>query len=83
MRIAPLFLLLGLVLNFSVSAQSFDSKSTDNKATDAYLITRMAEKFHVQPRPLDRTMSAAVYAKVLEELDDERIFFTQDRKSVV
>ena len=77
MRIAPLFLLLGLVLNFSVSAQSFDSKSTDNKATDAYLITRMAEKFHVQPRPLDRTMSAAVYAKVLEELDDERIFFTQ------
>jgi carboxyl-terminal processing protease len=72
MRFELLSLLLCLSLNIFVNAQS-----PDNKATDAYLITRMAEKFHVQPRPLDKTMSAAVYARVLQELDEERIFFTQ------
>jgi carboxyl-terminal processing protease len=72
MRIALLSLLLSLSLTFSARAQSLD-----NKATDAYLITRMAEKFHVQPRPLDKTMSAAIYTRVLQALDDERIFFTK------
>jgi carboxyl-terminal processing protease len=64
--------LLCLSLTFSASAQPADAK-----ATDAYLITRMAAKFHIQPRSLDKTMSAAVYATVLKELDEERIFFTQ------
>src|SRR6185437_293425 len=59
-------------LTFSATAQV-----ADTKATDAYLITRMAAKFHVQPRPLDKAMSAAVYTTVLKELDEERIFFTQ------
>ena len=64
----PLYLLFFL----SVNAQT-----PDNKVTDAYLITRMVEKFHVQPRPLDKTMSAAIYTTMLRELDDQRIFFTQ------
>lgn len=72
MRFVLLPLLLGLSFTFSAKAQL-----PDTKATDAYLITRMADKFHVQPRPLDKAMSAAVYTKVLEELDEERIFFTQ------
>src|SRR5882672_8913113 len=63
---------LYLFSTFSAKAQSLDSK-----ATDAYLITRMVEKFHVQPRPLDKTMSAAIYSTMLRELDDQRIFFTQ------
>ncbi|HEV2480015.1 MAG TPA: S41 family peptidase [Puia sp.] len=65
-------LLVCLSLTFSACAQS-----ADTRATDAYLITRMAAKFHIQPRPLDKTMSAAVYTTVLKELDEERIFFTQ------
>jgi carboxyl-terminal processing protease len=44
---------------------------------DAYLITRMAEKFHIQPRPLNDEMSSAIYSQLLEALDDQRIFFTQ------
>src|SRR5215467_7983260 len=72
MRIVLLHLLLCLSLIFSALAQSLDTK-----ATDAYLITRMVEKFHVQPKPLDKTMSAAIYNQVLKALDDERIFFTQ------
>src|SRR5579871_4336886 len=69
-RTLPLLLLL--CLTFPVIAQT-----PDNKANDAFLITRMVEKFHVAPRPLDKTMSAAIYSQLLRELDDERIFFTQ------
>jgi carboxyl-terminal processing protease len=61
-----------LCLTFSVIAQT-----PDNKANDAYLITRMVEKFHVQPKPLDKAMSAAIYDRMLEMLDNERIFFTR------
>jgi len=72
MRTVLSLLLLCLSLTFSAKAQNLD-----NKAMDAYLITRMVEKFHVQPKPLDKTMSAAIYSQVLKALDDERIFFTQ------
>jgi len=70
MRIVLTLLLLCL-FSFPLSAQS------DSKATDAYLITRMVEKFHVQPRQLDKAMSAAIYDRMLQTLDGERIFFTQ------
>lgn len=81
MRTPVLLLFSSAVL--SVSAQP--PQSPDNKATDAWLITRMIEKFHVQPRPLDPAMSAAIYSRMLTTLDDDRIFFTQgdiDRLSV-
>jgi carboxyl-terminal processing protease len=38
----------------------------------------MVEKFHVEPRPLNKDMSAAIYAQMLMALDGERIFFTQE-----
>lgn len=47
-------------------------------ANDAFLITRMAEKFHVQPRPLDAAFSSDLYKNILKELDDDRLFFTQE-----
>src|ERR1700722_4840589 len=67
-------LTLLLLCHFTIS---LSAQSSDGKATDAFLITRMVEKFHVQPRQLDKTMSAAIYDRMLQELDGERIFFTQ------
>jgi carboxyl-terminal processing protease len=67
-------LTLLLLCHFTIS---LSAQSSDSKATDAFLITRMVEKFHVQPRPLDRVMSAAIYDRMLQTLDGERIFFTQ------
>jgi carboxyl-terminal processing protease len=61
-------------LLLSVYAQS---QSLESKANDAFLITRMVEKFHVQPRALDKTMSAAIYAQMLKSLDEQRLFFTR------
>src|SRR5258707_14406877 len=66
--------LLGLcpLICFTVKGQS-----PDYKATDAFLVSRMVEKFHVQPRPLDKMMSAAIYKRMLQALDEDRFFFTQ------
>src|SRR4051794_22546541 len=47
-------------------------------ANDAYIITRMAEKFHVQPRLFNDDFSRDAFYLFLKELDDERLYFTQE-----
>jgi len=54
------------------------AQSVQKAATDAFLITRMAEKFHVQPRALDDAFSADIYNSILKSIDGEKIYFTQD-----
>jgi carboxyl-terminal processing protease len=49
-----------------------------NKAVgNAYIITRMAEKFHVQPRPVNDTFSNDLFNRFLNDLDEERIYFNR------
>jgi carboxyl-terminal processing protease len=68
-----LFLIL-VVLGCNV----LDAQSLQKPVTDAYLVCRMVEKFHIQPRPLDDERSAAIFRELMSTLDDQRIFFTQD-----
>ena len=69
-----LFFILSLVTgSVCLNAQSFD-----NTVQNAFLISRMADKFHIQPRPLDDDLSIRVYSGLLDELDGERIFFLQE-----
>ena len=68
-------LLLSAIFFLFISSQSQPiTKATNN----AFLITRMAEKFHVQPRRLDAAFSNDLYNNLLKELDEDRIFFTQE-----
>jgi carboxyl-terminal processing protease len=69
---ACLILSLPVTLPFALCAQS-----PDKNVHDAFMISRMAEKYHIQPRPLNHEMSAAIYSRILEVLDDHRIFFTE------
>src|SRR5262245_26316363 len=70
-----IFLVLMLVVTgcFAVEAQSIQKA-----VTDAYVVSRMVEKFHIQPRPLDDERSNAIFNELMEELDEQRIFFSQD-----
>jgi carboxyl-terminal processing protease len=61
------------LLSFLLSAQSFDKQ-----VNDAYLITRMVEKFHVQPRALDDNFSKNVFTQLFRQIDKDRIFFTKE-----
>ncbi|MES2330900.1 MAG: S41 family peptidase [Bacteroidota bacterium] len=50
----------------------------DHYAIDAFLLTRMAEKFHVQPRPLDENFSALFFDHFFKTADEEKLVFTMD-----
>jgi carboxyl-terminal processing protease len=45
---------------------------------DAYLITRMAAKFHIQSRTLNEKFSADLFDVLLKKLDREKIFLTEE-----
>jgi carboxyl-terminal processing protease len=66
-----LFLLL-------VSINNLLSQDLQKIATDAFLITKMANKFHVQPRILDDEFSNNIYVSLLKKLDDDKLIFTQE-----
>ncbi|OQP67185.1 hypothetical protein A3860_02150 [Niastella vici] len=70
-----IFLFLILVV---VGCNVLDAQSLQKPVTDAYLVSRMVEKFHIQPRPLDDERSEAIFRELMSSLDDQRIFFTQD-----
>jgi len=74
----PLMRKLCFILCLVIGSIQLDAQSSDNAVRDAFLISRMAEKFHVQPRPLDDRLSASIYAGLLDELDDQRILFLQE-----
>lgn len=68
-----IFIVVSMALTAALTAQTIEQK-----ATDAYLITRMVERFHVAPRPLDKEMSAAIFSQVLDALDDQHLIFLAD-----
>ncbi len=45
-------------------------------ATDAFLMMRLVQKIHVQPRPMDDTFSVHFFDRFIESLDEECILFT-------
>jgi len=54
------------------------SQPLNKAATNAFVITRMAEKFHIQPRELNDNLSNDFFNKLLKQLDEERIYLTKE-----
>lgn len=73
MKPHPLCLVLLMVFPLFAIAQK-----SSQVASDAYMVTRMAEKFHTQPRPLDAAFSAALYRQFLRTLDEQHFLFRQE-----
>lgn len=73
MQFKKIFFLILAFISFKSIAQP-----VQKAAIDAFLITRMAEKFHFQPRMLDDAFSADLYNSVLKRIDGEKLYFTQD-----
>lgn len=47
-------------------------------ANEAFVVTRMIAKFHVDPRPVDDAFSEDVFNQLFWTLDKENVFFTQE-----
>jgi carboxyl-terminal processing protease len=61
-----------------ISANLLAQSILDKSANDAFVITRMADKFHLQPKPINDEFSVSTYSRILQSLDGEKIFFTQE-----
>ncbi|MCP1373236.1 carboxy terminal-processing peptidase [Dyella lutea] len=51
---------------------------TATEADAAQLSARFLTRFHYDAQPLDDAMSARIYKKYLDQLDGEKVFFTQE-----
>jgi carboxyl-terminal processing protease len=47
-------------------------------AETAFTITRMAEIYHVQPRPVDKTFSNDLFVQIIRTLDPDKIYFSAE-----
>lgn len=65
-----------LLMGICLSCRLLTAQSFDQYVNDACLITKMAEKYHVQPRPVDDTFSGNVFTGIFRQLDKDKIFFT-------
>ncbi|HEY2727846.1 MAG TPA: S41 family peptidase [Parafilimonas sp.] len=65
-----LFFLFNSLLSFS--------QPVNKAATNAYIISRMAEKFHIQPRILNDSLSNDFFNQLLKQLDEDHIYFNKE-----
>lgn len=66
-----------LFLIFSFLFFQSSAQLTEKIANNAFLVTRMAAKFHVQPRALNNNFSNDVFNTFLKTIDEDRIFLTK------
>jgi len=76
---------LPVVIAFLISPIISHSQTDDKIAHEAFMITRMVNKFHVQPREVNDQFSADVFSGMLLKADPDKVFFLKadiDRLSV-
>jgi carboxyl-terminal processing protease len=64
--------------SFFFPALQSPAQLMEKTAGSAYLITRMAEIYHVQPRPVDRNFSADLFIQTISTLDADKIYLTRE-----
>ncbi len=52
-------------------------QTLDKTANEAFMITRMVNKFHVEPRVVNNAFSEDVFTGMLNKTDEDRLFFTK------
>ncbi len=70
------FLPVGIVFLFLFFKS--EAQLTRPAAEIAFTITRMAEIYHVQPRPVDKSFSSDLYLQMIRALDADKIYFSSE-----
>ncbi|MDH7463218.1 S41 family peptidase [Chitinophagaceae bacterium 26-R-25] len=69
------FVFVACILTFQLTAQN---PVLEKVATNAFIITRIVDKYHVEPKPVDKTLSYNLFDHVIDALDEERMFFIKE-----
>jgi carboxyl-terminal processing protease len=67
----------GLLLIFFFAATIFSSRAQEfpKAMQHAFLITRMVEKFHIQPKPLNDDFSQYLFQQFIKTADEDQLIF--------
>lgn len=74
MKFAFPVLLFPFLFSLLVSSAQLTRPTVDM----AFTITRMAEIYHVQPRPVDKVFSKDLFSQMIHALDADKIYFCQE-----
>jgi carboxyl-terminal processing protease len=69
---------LSFLIVFLLSFLNSTAQLTRSTAEIAYTITRMAEIYHVQPRPIDKVFSYDLFKQMIRTLDADKIYLSRD-----
>src|SRR5450631_1937304 len=67
-----------LLAFFLLSFLNTGAQPTRQAADLAFTITRMAEIYHVQPRPVDKVFSRDLFNQMIHALDGDKIYFDEE-----
>ncbi|HXB29883.1 MAG TPA: S41 family peptidase [Puia sp.] len=67
-----------LLIPFLLFFLESPAQTTRSTAEIAYMITRMAEIYHVQPRVVDKSFSSDLFSQMIRALDADKIYFNEE-----
>jgi carboxyl-terminal processing protease len=67
-----------LLIPFLLFFLESPAQTTRSTAEIAYMITRMAEIYHVQPRVVDKSFSSDLFSQMIHALDADKIYFNEE-----
>ena len=67
-----------LICLISIFIRQSQAQVPISAASNALVITKMAANLHIDPRPVDDSLSVFVYTHLLNELDDAKVLFTRN-----
>lgn len=74
MKLSPFLILTA----FSFLVNRGFSQELPATANRAFVITRMADLYHIQPRPVDRMFSSDLFSLMIDAIDGDKIYFTAE-----
>jgi carboxyl-terminal processing protease len=69
---------LNLALAIFIFCGAAIAQTSNKYVQDAFMLSRMVEKYHVQPLPLNDALSAQYFSNLLLQLDEEKALFTKE-----
>ncbi|MDB5134336.1 MAG: prc 2 [Mucilaginibacter sp.] len=69
---------ISVLIAFIISPLLLRCQTTDKTANEAFVLIRMVNKFHVEPREVNGAFSRNVFTGILDKTDGDRIFFTKN-----
>ncbi|HTB25253.1 MAG TPA: S41 family peptidase, partial [Puia sp.] len=67
-----------LLIPFLFLFQESPAQTPQSTVEIAYIITRMAEIYHVQPRVVDKSFSSDLFSQMIRALDADKIYFNEE-----